>query len=93
MWCLRPRAPGVSERHHDLHATDEVHVQQHDEHGAGQQETQGGLAHVRLALLASQCGIKCQVIPVNKFQSNFSVTTNFVSQMFLKCDARGVLKY
>ena len=53
MRCLRPRAPGVGEGHHDLHAADEVHVHQHDDLRTSQQETQSCLADVKLALLRS----------------------------------------
>ena len=53
MRCLRPRAPGVGEGHHDLHAADEVHVHQHDDLRTSQQETQSCLADVELALLRS----------------------------------------
>ena len=51
MRCLRPGPSGVGEGHHDLHATDEVHVHQHDDLRAGGQETKSCLADVELALL------------------------------------------
>ena len=51
MRSVRPRASGPGQGHHDLHAADEVHVHQHDELGAHQQETESCLADVELAIL------------------------------------------
>ena len=53
MSAVRPCPPGVGEGHHDLHATDEVHVHQHDDLRTSEQETQSCLADVELALLRS----------------------------------------
>merc|ERR1719411_1296347 len=48
-----PVPHGVGEGHHDLHATDEVHVHQHDDLRTIEQETKSCLADVELALLTS----------------------------------------
>ena len=53
MSAVRPCPPSVGEGHHDLHATDEVHVHQHDDLRASEQKTKSCLADVELALLTS----------------------------------------
>lgn len=40
---VRPGAPGAREGHYDLHAPDQVHVQQPRLRAAGQQETESEL--------------------------------------------------
>ena len=64
MRCLRSCPPGVGEGHHDLHATDEVHVYQHDDLRTSGQETKSCLADVELALLTSRSLLSTPVIIV-----------------------------